>query len=236
MNLNRTLRHRLLTALAGYLAEPVDGFGASATAEELAPRLQAGDIILVRGNTRLARFVAALTGSRWTHVAVCIRDGGPAVDTGDDWIVEADLVDGDRRVSLDEFAGQELLVLRPAGLDAGARRNLVSYLQSRLGNGYDLSHIIGLARLLVARRLRAPLAAAGQLRKADPARAICSTLAAHALEAAGLAIAIAQPIATAGLGLSLDHLVPGDFEHAAGMTTVFDSRSRAVAPFPRVLA
>jgi hypothetical protein len=236
MNLNRTLRHRLLTAVAGYLAEPVDWFEASATATELAPRLQAGDIILVRGNTRLARFVAALTGSRWTHVAICIRDVGPAFETSDDWIVEADLVDGVRRVSLDGFAGQELLVLRPAGLDAGARRNLVSYLQGRLGNGYDLSHIIGLARLLVARRFRTPIAWARQLRPADPARAICSTLAARALEAAGLAIAIAQPIATSGAGLSLDHLVPGDFEHAAGMMTVFDSRSRALAPYPMALA
>ena len=126
-------------------------------------------------------------------------------------------------MNLDEFIGQTLLVIRPSGLDRAGRENLVSYLLGRLGSGYDLDHILGLTWMLVARRLGARHDESGKLRPADPARAICSTLVAHALEAAGLPVSIDEPIAT-GKTLSLDHLVPGDFERCAGMTTVFDSR------------
>jgi len=219
------LRHKFLAALgprlATFLATPVGGPAPGALPSDLAPRLQAGDILLVRGNTRFARLVATLTGSGWTHVAICIR--ASQADDGGECIVEADVVEGVRRVTLDEFAGQTLLVIRPAGLDRAGCDNLVAYLLGRLGNGYDLDHILGLTWLLVARRLGARRGEAGRLRPADPARAICSTLVAHALEAAGLPVSIDAPIAT-GKALSLDHLVPGDFEHCAGMTTVFDSR------------
>lgn len=227
------LRHKVLAALgprlAAFLATPVGGPASASRPTDLAPRLQAGDILLVRGNTRFARLVTTLTGSGWTHVAICSR-GNQAGGDGGECIVEADVIEGVRRVTLDEFAGQTLLVIRPAGLDRAGRDNLVAYLLGRLGSGYDLDHILGLTWLLVARRLGARRDEAGRLRPADPARAICSTLVAHALEAAGLPLSIDAPIAT-GKALSLDHLVPGDFERCAGMTTVFDSR-RPPAPTP----
>lgn len=236
MNPIRLIRRQLLSALSGYLGEPVGRIDCDTTARDLAARLRAGDILLVGGNTRFARFIATLTGSPWTHVAICIQDGSPAMAEAADCVIEADLVDGVRLVGLDEFAHREVLVLRPAGLDEPARRRLVAYLRGRLGHGYDLDHILSLARLLVARRLRASFADAALLRPADPARAICSTLVAHALLAAGLASAVPAPIATNGGPSSVDHLVPGDFEHAAGMATVFDSRRRIVPMLQPALA
>ena len=238
------LRHKALAALgprlAAFLATPIGRPATTTLPADLAPRLQAGDILLVRGNTRFARLVATLTGSGWTHVAICIRGssggganggstgtGDAAFETGGECIVEADVIEGVRRVNLDEFIGQTLLVIRPTGLDQAGRENLVAYLLGRLGSGYDLDHILGLTWMLVARRLGARHDERGKLRPADPARAICSTLVAHALEAAGLPVSIDEPIAT-GKALSLDHLVPGDFEHCAGMTTVFDSRTGGV--------
>lgn len=226
MNPISHLRQKALAALgprlAAFLAMPVGPVaGANVPAAlpaDLAPRLQTGDILLVRGNTRFARLVSTLTGSGWTHVAICLRG---------DCLVEADVIEGVRRVDLDEFAGQTLLVIRPAGLDQGGREQLVAYLLGRLGSGYDLDHILGLTWLLVARRLGA-CRGDGRLKPADPARAICSTLVAHALEAAGLPPGIDRPIAT-GQAVSLDHLVPGDFEHCHGMTTVFDSRRAELA-------
>lgn len=236
MNPIRTLRRRFLAMLSGYLAEPVGGPLPGPGAAELALRLRAGDLILVGGNTRFARLIAALTGSRWTHVAICIRDGDATLADAGDLIVEADLVDGVRLVGLSEFANRELLVLRPAGLDDGARRRLVRYLRGRLGHGYDLEHILSLARLLLARRLRSSSTDAASLRPADPTRAICSTLAARALEAAGLAAAIPLPVAVRAARLAIDQLVPGDFEHATGMATVLDSRKRVAPVLQPVLA
>ncbi len=229
MNPIHCLRQSMLNALACLLAHsPASPHGETATAIPLgvAPRLSSGDIILVRTNSWYSRAISLLTGSRWSHVAICIRDSASEDSTGasGDWIIEADVLDGVRRVSLAEFAGADLRVIRPMGLDAGARASLVAYLLGRIGSGYDLEHILSLTWLLVAQRLGSSRAGSGRLRAADPARAICSTLVAHALQAAGLPLAIERPIACIGRGLSLDHLVPGDFEHATGMTTVFDSR------------
>ncbi len=256
MNPIRSIRQQLLAALSGFLAAPCGQLLSGPTVDELAPRLRAGDLLLVGGNTRFARIIGTLTGSRWTHVAVCVRDGGPALAQADDCVIEADLVEGVRLVGLDEFANRELLVLRPVGLDDRTRAMLVRDLRSRLGHGYDLDHILSLAKVLLSRRMRSALDAivgaivaatpAGEAeasgttrsanpiadsspRPADPTRAICSTLTARALEAAGLTASIPAPRATRVAQRAIDHLVPGDFEHAAGMATVLDSR-RTVAP------
>lgn len=225
------VRRHLMRGLVNYLVGPAAAAPAqTATCHgaRLAACLQTGDIVLVHGRTRFASAVCALTGSRWSHVAICVRGDGDG-DAGVR-VVEADVAFGVREASLDEFDGHELLVMRPVGLSAQARGSLAAYLLGRIGQGYDIDHILGLCRLLIARRLGPVPAAVGRqagrdgLPVADPARAICSTLVAHALAAAGVRLQIDAPVATAGRLLSLDHLVPGDFERATGMATVFDSR------------
>ncbi|MGE0313628.1 MAG: YiiX/YebB-like N1pC/P60 family cysteine hydrolase [Lautropia sp.] len=226
------VRQQMLRSLVDFLVAPVpsgEDVDPEPATDDLARVLQTGDILLVRGRTRFARFVCALTGSRWSHVAICVRgeDGdGEAV-----WAIEADIEAGVRRIDLDGLGARDLLVIRPAGLTLAARLDLARYLIGRLGHGYDVDHVLELTWLLVARRIgtsRLGSARLGagrwKLRPADPARAICSTLVAHALAAAGVALRVDAPLAASGETLSLDHLVPGDFERASGMATVFDSR------------
>lgn len=221
------VRQQMLRSLVDFLVTPSAG-GDDARpgpdTADVARMLQTGDILLVRGKTRFARFICVLTGSRWSHVAICVRgdDGnGDAV-----WAIEADIEAGVRRVDLDELGARDLLVIRPAGLNLPARLNLARYLIGRLGHGYDVDHVLGLTWLLVAKRIGSSRFSPDRanLRPADPARAICSTLVAHALAAAGVALKVDTPLAASGGLFSLDHLVPGDFERASDMAKVFDSR------------
>ena len=83
------VRDQMRRNLVGFLVAPVAGApdsGPEPDTADVARLLQTGDILLVRGKTRFSRFICALTGSRWSHVAICVRgdDGdGDAPDAGD---------------------------------------------------------------------------------------------------------------------------------------------------------
>lgn len=173
--------------LATYLSTPthVHGTGRSSRPEELLAALQPGDVLLVEGQTRVSTAIKFLTQSTWSHAALYVgphltRDGGP----DDHCFIEADIKEGVRSTSIDEYAGLNTRICRPVGLNDAECRAVVDYAVARLGHQYDLRHVFDLARYLlptppVPTRFRRRMIALGS---GDPTRAICSTLIALAFQ------------------------------------------------------
>src|SRR5215472_7678675 len=98
-----TARNRAMSALALYLARPLDQFSTATSVDRraLAAVLRRGDVLLCAGNTRCADLVKRLTQSTWSHVSMYV---GPIEDTPDPLcVVEADIVDGVRPIRLSQL-------------------------------------------------------------------------------------------------------------------------------------
>lgn len=159
---------------------------ATVSQEKLATTLQPGDVLLVEGNTRISVAIKYLTQSTWSHAALYI---GNVLPTDAPWklpkvLIEADLQEGVRAVSLAHYAQMHTRICRPVGLDEEDRKRVVDYAIARIGHQYDLKHIFDLMRYFlptvpVPTRFRRRLIALGS---GDPTRAICSTLIAQAFE------------------------------------------------------
>lgn len=175
-------------ALARYLAAPGSREVRVATCrpELLAATLRRGDVLLVEGSSRFATAVKYLTQSTWSHAALCVDDaaGRNSADPASIELVEADVVDGVRRVRLDRYARLHTRICRPVGLAPEEIDRIVVYAEARLGHRYDLKNVIDLARYLVQTppvptRWRRRMLALGS---GDPTRAICSSLIAQAFQ------------------------------------------------------
>lgn len=159
---------------------------ATISQEKLAATLQPGDVLLVEGNTRISVAIKYLTQSTWSHAALYI---GNALPHSAPWqlpqvLIEADLKEGVRAISLAHYAQMHTRICRPVGLNDEDRSRVVDYVIARIGHQYDLKHIFDLVRYLlptppVPTRFRRRLLALGS---SDPTRAICSTLIAQAFE------------------------------------------------------
>jgi len=201
--------------------------------EDLQSLLQPGDVILVAGKTRFASLVCRLTQSTWSHVAIYVGPGHHADPTY--CVVEADVEAGVRFITLAELVDHDIQVVRASRLPQSSRQELIDYLLARVGLPYDLNHVIELARLVLF--APSPLGrwlSPKTMRRADPTRAICSTLVAHALFTAGVSVGAAPIVAArlqhaakeqeSDLRAALDYLVPGDFERLPEFVPVFNSR------------
>ena len=237
IHIERQLTRRLVDWLVA--ADPATaGFDAPALRPTLEALLQPGDVILVAGRTRFSRLVRRLTRSSWSHVAIYVGSGHD--DDPSRTVIEADVEAGVRMISIADLADCRIQVVRASRLPPTARQALTGHLLDQVGHHYDLAHVIQLARLL----LFTPLPVLRWLgprtvRRADPSRAICSTLVAHALFSAGVAIGtsplltplLAPRPSTAGGSMpidaaaALDYLVPGDFARLPGFEPVFDSQA-----------
>jgi len=162
---------RIGRALADYLTQTVEIRAASpATPPELLLAvLQPADVLLVEGQARISSAIKYLTQSTWSHAALYAGDGG---------FIEADLVEGVRRVGVENFVGLHTRICRPVGLSAADRETVVARAGARIGDRYDLRNLIDLARYLlpnppVPTRWRRRMLALGG---GDPTRAICSSL------------------------------------------------------------
>ncbi|MEK7771276.1 MAG: YiiX/YebB-like N1pC/P60 family cysteine hydrolase [Pseudomonadota bacterium] len=174
--------------LARFLTKPVRQSTQVATIsqEQLSAILQPADILLIEGNTRVSVAIKYLTQSTWSHAALYIGDALPA---GTPWqlpqvLVEADLEEGVRAVTLAYYAQMHTRICRPVGLSDEDRKRVVDYVIARIGQQYDLKHIFDLMRYLlptppVPTRFRRRLLSLGC---GDPTRAICSTLIAQAFQ------------------------------------------------------
>lgn len=154
------------------------------TQEQLLATLQPADVLLVEGNTRISTAIKYLTQSSWSHAALYI---GNALPNDSPWnlpqvLVEADLKEGIRAVTIAQYAQMHTRICRPIGLNDDDRKHLIDYAITRIGQQYDLKNIFDLARYLfpappIPTRFRRRLLALGS---GDPTRAICSTLIAQA--------------------------------------------------------
>lgn len=163
----------------------VHGTGPATRPELLIASLRIGDILLVEGNSRVSTVIKYLTQSTWSHAALYIGTlGNPAGDSRN-YFIEADIVDGVRRVDVAEFEGLHTRICRPVGLTAEECRKVADFAIARLGNQYDLRNVFDLARYVlptppVPTLLRRRMLMLGS---GDPTRAICSTLIAQAFQA-----------------------------------------------------
>lgn len=174
--------------LAAYLSAPRHSALESLPTplERLRQILQPCDVLLVEGNTRVSTAIKYLTQSTWSHAALYVGDALPEVVSGEprNVLIEADVVEGVRAVSLQKYCNFHTRIARPLGLSQEDRHRIVAYTIDRLGHQYDLRNIIDLARYLlptppVPRRWRRRMLSLGS---GDPTRAICSTLIAQAFQ------------------------------------------------------
>lgn len=174
--------------LARFLSTPVrrNTQVSTITQEQLAAVLQPADVLLIEGNTRISVPIKYLTQSTWSHAALYIGDALPAREP---WqlpltLVEADLEEGVRGVTLAHYAHMHTRICRAVNLSDEDRRRVVEYVTSRIGQQYDLKNVLDLARYLfptppIPTRYRRRMLTLGS---GDPTRAICSTLIAQAFQ------------------------------------------------------
>jgi hypothetical protein len=170
--------------LAGYLSKSLPGYRRldTVTVDQIASVLKTGDIILVEGNTRISTAIKYLTQSSWSHSALFIgRAGDPASAKS---LLEADLKEGVRLVSLEHYKGLNLRICRPVNLTEEDSTTLVEFALAKLGHQYDLRNIKDLLRYLVQKpavpnRYRRAMLSFGS---GEPTKAICSTLVAESFQ------------------------------------------------------
>ncbi len=172
-------------ALARFLSRPIPSYRPLATSpfERVDASLRPGDVLLVEGDTRIASAIRHLTQSTWSHAALCI---GPfeGMPSGENALVEVDLVEGVRIVPARRYAEFHTRICRPVGLSSAESSTLVRLALARIGHRYDLKNVFDLARYLLRAPVPAPLRRrALLLGSGDPTRAICSTFIAQLFQA-----------------------------------------------------
>lgn len=172
--------------LSHWLSQPNDAYSASLPTpqEQLASTLQPCDVLLVEGKSRISQAIKYLTQSTWSHAALYVGNRGDVTGHSPHGFVEADISEGIRRVSLEEYAGFHCRICRPVGLDEESRNAVIDYALSRVGQHYDLRNVFDLLRYLfptppVPQRWRRHMLMLGS---GDPTRAICSTLLAQCFQ------------------------------------------------------
>ena len=171
-----------------YLESPSPGADMHTPSDQdaMAAVLQAGDVILVEGNSRVSGIIKYLTQSTWSHAALYVgprlnqrgMDGTPHV------LIEANLGQGVVTAPLSKYKDFHTRICRPVGLSDDDREQVVSYMMKRLGIEYDVKNIIDLMRYLIPapipQRFRRRMLSFGS---GVPTKVICSGLIAQAFEA-----------------------------------------------------
>ncbi len=181
------LLHTIGRSLAHFLSARRHAHSASlpASRARLLDFLQPVDVLLVEGDTRVSTAIKYLTQSTWSHAALYVGAWGEGrLADPSHCLVEGDLVEGVRSVSITTFNGLHTRICRPVGLTDEKRRAVIDYAIRRIGHRYDLRNVIDLARYLlptppVPTRFRRRMIALGS---GDPTRAICSTRIAQAFQ------------------------------------------------------
>ncbi len=231
LTLMRRIQQAIGHAIASFLTVPVDAPPVfPVDLAHFRSLLQPADVILVEGKLRISSMVKYLTQSTWSHSALYAGEYAPggigeAAPAGGPDCIEADIIAGVRRFNLQDLLPYHVRICRPIGLQLEDRQRVIDYAFSKLGTQYDLRYIVDLARYLF------PIPVPARWRRraigflsADPTRAICSTLIAHAFKNIGYPIlpeiteqALTDP-ATRQRALEIFHIhgselfVPRDFD------------------------
>ena len=170
--------------LAAFLSKNLPGYRRldSVPVDKILPVLRAGDIVLVEGNSRISVAIKYLSQSSWSHATLFV--GKPGDLSSDPVLLEADLENGVRLVSLDHYRDYNLRICRAIDLSDEETAAVVDFARQKLGHQYDLKNVFDLVRYLIQRpavpnRYRRALLSLGS---GEPTRAICSTLIAEAFQ------------------------------------------------------
>lgn len=162
------------------------------TREALEAALRPGDVLLIDGTSRISMAIKYITQSTWSHAALCIgKEQGEVEDHESEiQLIEADVTEGVRMVSLGNYCQNHTRICRPVGLSAEEIKQVITFMKERIGYKYDLKNIFDLARYLiqtppVPQKYRRRLLALGS---GDPTKAICSSLIAQAFQSASYPI------------------------------------------------
>jgi hypothetical protein len=156
------------------------------------------DVILIEGRNRVSDVIKTITQSPWSHAAlyigrlhdienpklrnlVSILFQGPP-DTP--LVIESILGKGTIISPLVNYAKDNIRICRPKGLSRQDAQHIIAYAINKLGNQYDVRHVIDLARFLlpwsfIPRRFRSTLF---QEYAGQSIKAVCSSMIAEAFE------------------------------------------------------
>jgi hypothetical protein len=167
--------------------------------DRLRYEVRPADVLLVEGSSRVAEVIKLITQSPWTHSALYVGRlydiDDPAArerilasypgDPEEQLVVEALLGDGTIVSPLAKYRGRHLRICRPKGLARADAQRVIGFAVRRLGNGYDLRHLLDLARFLfpygvLPRRWRSTLF---EYDVGEPTRTLCCSMLAEAFNA-----------------------------------------------------
>ncbi len=172
--------------LIAYLSVPSEGRAKKTTnsIELLAATIKPGDVLLVEGKERFSTAIKYLTQSNWSHAAIYVgprgkNEKGEVLD-----LLEADISEGVRLISLTEYASFHTRICRPLGLSSTDLEHIIDFCHSKLGHAYDLKNVFDLARYLlpvpwVPTRFKKAMLAFGS---SNSTQVICSSLIAEAFQ------------------------------------------------------
>ena len=201
----RKIRKRVIAACTRLLTKPLENYTLRVPNDivQLKKHLRRGDILLVEGDQRISQVIRYLTQSCWSHCALYVGDalahGDPKRaaelralygNEADHLLIEAVEGAGVVVCPVSKYERYNIRLCRPQGLSKEDADVVVGYAVSRLGDRYDLRHIIDLARYffpfgIVPRRWRRAALTFGR----DSGHAvICSTMIARGLAQVGYPI------------------------------------------------
>jgi permuted papain-like amidase YaeF/Yiix C92 family enzyme len=229
------IKEYISAAILRFLAKPTARYAPFFAPEQEVIRqtLQAGDVVLIEGNTRLSAIIKFLTQSTWSHAALYVGERPGDVSPGGEpnVLLEAEAKLGVVTVPLSKYARFNTRICRPVGLEPQSRQTIVDYALKRIGKLYDSKEIIDLARYLfpyppVPVWFRRHMLAIGA---GDPTKAICSTLIAEAFES--IHYPILPELATVnGRNYGIAPYVQGEIAHIR-KHGLFTPRDFDVSPF-----
>src|SRR5690606_30622006 len=135
--------------LAAYLSRPRPGYERldATPIETILATIQPGDVLLVDGNSRISSAIKYLTQSTWSHYCLYMEWADRSVDIPG--LDEADLREGVTLVQLQKYAGYNLRICGPEGLNDDELRRVLRFVEELLGHRYDLKNLFDLMRYLV---------------------------------------------------------------------------------------
>ena len=196
-------KKRVVAECAKLLMKPLENYVIRVPndLEVLKSTLRKGDVLLIEGDQRISQVIRYLTQSSWSHCALYIGDAmltGPDAqaarstfgEQAEHLLVEAVEGSGVSVSPLAKYLTYNIRICRPEGLSRADADKVISYASSRIGDRYDLRHIIDLARYffpvsVVPRRWRS---AALTLGRNSERAVICSTMIARGFAAVGYPI------------------------------------------------
>ncbi len=197
-----TLTQRLQRGVIDWLVkdrEPRSGNASLYDFDRLCYEVRPADVLLVEGSSRVSEVIKLITQSPWTHSALYLGRlhdiDEPAVrarvggfyrgDPNQQLVIEALLGEGTIVSPLSKYRERHLRICRPKGLSRPDAQHVIGFAARRLGNAYDLRHLLDLARFLfpygiLPRRWRSSLF---EYDLGEPTRTVCCSMLAEAFNA-----------------------------------------------------